>query len=151
MKHKFGVLIGISAMSVFTFLAIARNSPASKTDGYDQSAQPPHNASMPKNPALPERSDMNSDMAITARICRELADRKILSANTKSVRIVTTGGRVVLMGEVVTAEQKRLIGDVAIRIQRRENVDNQLAVIPSPSAQAVSSAPSAPTGLRVVQ
>jgi hypothetical protein len=145
MKQKFSVFIGISALSLLTFLAIARNTPGSKPGGYDQSASLPHNARVTEKPSLPERNPMNTDLAITARICGELADRKILSANTSSVQIATTGGRVVLMGEVVTTEQKRLIGDVAIRIQLRENVDNHLVVKPSPSA------PSAPTGLRVVQ
>jgi osmotically-inducible protein OsmY len=37
-------------------------------------------------------------------------------------------GRVTLRGPVNTAEGKRLIGEIADRIARSENVDNQLEV-----------------------
>ena len=37
-------------------------------------------------------------------------------------------GRVTLRGPVNSAEEKRLIGEIADRIARSENVDNQLEV-----------------------
>jgi osmotically-inducible protein OsmY len=44
------------------------------------------------------------------------------------VKIITLDGRVTLRGPVNTAEGKRLIGEIADRIARSENVDNQLEV-----------------------
>ena len=44
------------------------------------------------------------------------------------VKIMTIDGRVTLRGPVNTAEGKRLIGEIADRIARSENVDNQLEV-----------------------
>jgi osmotically-inducible protein OsmY len=46
------------------------------------------------------------------------------------VKIITIDGRVTLRGPVNSAEEKRLIGEIADRIARSEseNVDNQLEV-----------------------
>ena len=45
-----------------------------------------------------------------------------------NVKIITLDGRVSLRGPVNTAEEKRLIGEIADRIAHFENVDNQLEV-----------------------
>ena len=45
-----------------------------------------------------------------------------------NVKIITIDDRVTLRGPVDTAEEKRLIGEIADRIARSENVDNQLEV-----------------------
>jgi hypothetical protein len=45
-----------------------------------------------------------------------------------NVKIITIDGGVTLRGPVNTAEGKRLIGEIADRIARSENVDNQLEV-----------------------
>jgi osmotically-inducible protein OsmY len=45
-----------------------------------------------------------------------------------NVKFITIDGRVTLRGPVDTAEEKRLIGEIADRIARSENVDNQLEV-----------------------
>ena len=46
------------------------------------------------------------------------------------MKIITIDGRVTLRGPVNSAEEKRLIGEIADRIARSEseNVDNQLEV-----------------------
>ncbi len=51
-----------------------------------------------------------------------------MSVNAKNVKIITIDGQVTLRGPVNTAEEKRLIGEIADRIARSENVDNQLEV-----------------------
>lgn len=145
MKHKFRIFISISAVSVFSFLAIARNTPAHIPDGSAQLEALLRSARVAEGPALSEQNARNADLAITSRIREGITDSKDLSANARNVKIITVGGRVVLEGVVITPEEKRLIGDVAIAVQRRENVDNQLIVGSS------SSAPSAPTALRVIQ
>jgi hypothetical protein len=42
--------------------------------------------------------------------------------------LITIGGRVTLRGPLSSAEEKRLIGEIADRIAHSENVDNQLEV-----------------------
>jgi osmotically-inducible protein OsmY len=44
------------------------------------------------------------------------------------VKIITIDDRVTLRGPVDTAEENRLIGEIADRIARFENVNNQLEV-----------------------
>jgi osmotically-inducible protein OsmY len=44
------------------------------------------------------------------------------------VKITAIDGRVILCGPVNTAEEKRLIGEIANRIAHAGNVDNQLEV-----------------------
>ena len=51
-----------------------------------------------------------------------------LSVIAKNVKIITANGKVTLRGPVNTAEEKRLIGEIADGIAKSENVDNQLAV-----------------------
>ena len=51
-----------------------------------------------------------------------------MSVNARNLKIITVDGRVTLRGPVKTAEEKRLIGAIADRIARAENVDNQLEV-----------------------
>lgn len=145
MNHKFGIFISISAVSVFSFLAIARNTPGHKPAGSAQAVTLPQNARLAGGPIWSEQDTRNADQAITARIRDGIMDRSDISDNAMNVSIITTGGRVVLKGVVITSEEKRLIGNVAIGVRRMENVDNQLIVA------APSSVPSAPTGLRVIQ
>jgi osmotically-inducible protein OsmY len=45
-----------------------------------------------------------------------------------NVKFITIDGRVTLRGPVKTAKEKRLIGEIADRIARSGNVDNQLEV-----------------------
>ncbi len=51
-----------------------------------------------------------------------------MSLNARNVKIITTDGRVTLRGPVDSAQEKRMIGEIADRVVRAENVDNQLEV-----------------------
>ena len=145
MNKKFNIFISISAVSVFSFLAIAKHTPGHKPAGYDRRAEVPQNVRAEGGLTLFEQYAQNHDLAITARIREGIDARNHLSVNARNVEITTTGGKVVLKGAVTTAEEKRLIGDIANGVQRREKVENQLVVRQSPTA------PTAPTALRVVQ
>jgi osmotically-inducible protein OsmY len=48
------------------------------------------------------------------------------------VKIITIDGQVTLRGPVNTAEEKRLIGEIADRSTHTGDVDNQLEVPPTP-------------------
>ena len=75
-----------------------------------------------------DQGSSKADIATTARIRKEITAEKTMSLNARNVKIITIDGRVTLRGPVNTAEEKRLIGEIADRIARSENVDNQLEV-----------------------
>ncbi len=69
-----------------------------------------------------------ADIATTAQIRKEIIADKGMSVNAKNIKIISNGGKVTLRGPVNTAEEKRLIGEIADRIAHAGNVDNQLDV-----------------------
>ena len=71
-------------------------------------------------------------MATTAQIRKEIIAEKTMSVNAKNVKIITIDGQVTLRGPVNTAEEKRLIGEIAARSAHTGIVDNQLEVPPTP-------------------
>ena len=75
-----------------------------------------------------DQGENQADVNTTAQIRKEIIAGKSMSLNARNVKIVTKNGQVTLRGPVNTAEEKRLIGDIADRIARSENVDNQLEV-----------------------
>ena len=71
-------------------------------------------------------------MATTAQIRKEIIAGKAMSVNAQNVKIITIDGQVTLRGPVNTAEEKRLIGEIADRSAHSGDVDNQLEVQPTP-------------------
>lgn len=144
MTHTSRLFITISAVSAcaFSFLVVAKDSSGGESAGSDQSATPSRGDGDAGGPRLFGQGARNSDVAVVDRIRKGITGSKNLSANARNVKVITTGGRVVLEGAVISAEEKHLIGDIAIGVQGRDNVTNQLAI---------RSAPSAPTGLRVIE
>ena len=71
-------------------------------------------------------------MATTAQIRKEILAAKNMSVNAQNVKIITIDGQVTLRGPVNTAEEKRLIGEIADRSAHSGDVDNQLEVQPTP-------------------
>ena len=69
-----------------------------------------------------------ADVATTAQIRKEINAGKSMSVNAKNVKIITKDGQVTLRGAVNSAEEKRLIGEIADRIAQAVNVSNQLEV-----------------------
>ncbi len=75
-----------------------------------------------------DQGNSQADVDTTARIRKEIIAGKNMSVNAQNVKIITLDGRVTLRGPVNTAEEKRLIGEIADRIARPEDVDNRLEV-----------------------
>jgi hypothetical protein len=75
-----------------------------------------------------DQGNSKADVATTAQIRKEIIAGKNMSVNARNVKIITNKGQVTLRGPVNTAEEKRLIGEIAERIAHSENVDNQLEV-----------------------
>jgi sporulation protein YlmC with PRC-barrel domain len=71
-----------------------------------------------------------ADRERTAQIRKEIVGTKGVSMNAKNVKIITNNGRVTLRGPVNSAEERRLVGEIAAQIAKPENVDNQLEVAP---------------------
>jgi hyperosmotically inducible protein len=82
-----------------------------------------------------DQGNSQADLDTTAQIRKEIIAGQSMSLNARNVKIVTKNGQVSLRGPVNTAEEKRLIGDIAGRIVRSENVDNQLEVKLTPTGR----------------
>jgi len=74
------------------------------------------------------QGNSQADVDTTAQIRKEIIAGKEMSTDAKNVKIITIDGHVTLRGPVNSAEEKRLIGEIAERIAGPGNVDNQLEV-----------------------
>ncbi|HTI69065.1 MAG TPA: PRC-barrel domain-containing protein [Candidatus Limnocylindria bacterium] len=81
-----------------------------------------------RNPTPLDQGNNKADIATTAGIRKEIMADKNMSTNAKNVKIITNQGQVTLRGPVNTAEEKRLIGEMADRSIHSGSVDNQLEV-----------------------
>ena len=75
-----------------------------------------------------DQGKSKTDVDTTAQIRKEIIAAKNMSVKARNVKVITKDGQVTLRGPVDTAEEKRLIGEIANRIARSGNVDNQLEV-----------------------
>jgi hypothetical protein len=75
-----------------------------------------------------DQGSSKADVETTRRIRKEILDREGLSLNARNVKVITVNGRVTMRGPVNSAEEKRVLAEIANRIVQRENVDNQLEV-----------------------
>ena len=82
-----------------------------------------------------DQGNSKADVDTTAQIRKEIIAGKNMSVNARNVKIITDQGRVTLRGPVNSDEEKRLIGEIANRIARSENVDNQLEVKRTPTGR----------------
>ena len=71
-----------------------------------------------------------SDVDITYRIYSQMRAEASLSQNAQNVEVATRNRRITLRGHVNTDAAKRLIGEIAARVGRPENVSNLLEVRP---------------------
>jgi hyperosmotically inducible periplasmic protein len=75
-----------------------------------------------------DQGNSPADIRTTASIRKEIGAAANMSVNARNVKIITKDGKVTLRGPVNSAEEKRLIGEIANRIARAANVNNQLEV-----------------------
>ena len=81
-----------------------------------------------------DQGNSQADVSTTAQIRKEIIATQGMTTNAKNVKIITMNGRVTLRGPVNTTEEKTLIGEIAERIARSGNVDNQLEVTTTPGS-----------------
>jgi len=79
-----------------------------------------------------DQGNSQPDVNTTAQIRKEIIATPGMTTNAKNVKIITMNGRVTLRGPVNTTEEKTRIGEIAERIARSANVDNQLEVTTTP-------------------
>jgi sporulation protein YlmC with PRC-barrel domain len=75
-----------------------------------------------------DQGNSRADVATTAQIRKGIDAEKGMSANARNVKVATNKGQVILRGPVNTADEKRIICEIAGRVARSQNVDNQLEV-----------------------
>jgi putative membrane protein len=75
-----------------------------------------------------DQGSSKSDTEITAQIRKEIIATENMSVNARNVKIITQNGKVTLRGPVETAKEKSVIGDIASRVVRSENVVSELEV-----------------------
>lgn len=75
-----------------------------------------------------DQSNAQSDVDITARIRRHVVKDDSLSTDAKNVKIVTSEGKVMLIGPVDSAAEKRIVRQHAEKVVGKTNVDDQLTV-----------------------
>ena len=133
MKRKLLIISSVSAVSVLAFSALAQDTSNTQTNGSDniQTNGVDNTARNVRDRGdrtlTPfDQGNSKTDLATTAQIRKEIVAGTNMSVNAKNVKIITNKGHVTLRGPVNTTEEKRLIGEIANRIARTENVDNQL-------------------------
>lgn len=75
-----------------------------------------------------DQGNNQADTTTTAQIRKGILADKNMSVNARNVKIITNQGMVTLRGPVNTAEEKRLIGEIANSYAQAGNVDNQIEV-----------------------
>jgi hyperosmotically inducible protein len=75
-----------------------------------------------------DQGTSKADIDTTMQIRKEIIATKDMSVDARNVKIITIDGHVTLRGPVNSADEKSLIGEIAIRIAGAGNVDNQLEV-----------------------
>ncbi len=81
-----------------------------------------------RNPTAFDQGNSAGDVDITARIRQGIVDNKDMSLNARNVKVITRDGQVTLRGPVNTAEEKRMIGEIATRAAVLGNVRNEIEV-----------------------
>jgi osmotically-inducible protein OsmY len=117
-----------AAPAVIGFLALSSSVQAQGPAGYVGNGQVANPSSGTTQTAAAAPTTADSDKQITQQIRDAIAADKSLSAEARSVKIVTQNGRVVLRGAVASDDERTTIVAKAAGIAGRANVDNRLNV-----------------------
>ena len=126
MQWRSTLVIVASAAFLLTFSALAEdaNAPAKNADNTERNVSDRSNQTL--TPL--DQGNNKADLATTAQIRKEIMAATNMSVDAQNVKIITNAGKVTLRGPVNTAEEKRLIGEIAVRCAIPGSVDNQLEV-----------------------
>jgi hyperosmotically inducible protein len=118
------VYITVALLSTSYMSAHAQNSTLPAPDNTGINVRDRNPAAMTAG----EQSESKSDLTLTRRIRKALMADKSLSMIAKNVKVISSGGNVVLRGPVKTEEEKTAIGAKASAIAGADNVNNQLEI-----------------------
>ena len=79
-------------------------------------------------PTALDQSNTQADVKITAKIRRHVTKDERLSVDAKNVKIITSGGKVILTGPVDSAEEQRIVREHAEKAVGAANVTDQTTV-----------------------
>lgn len=127
MKRNLKFILGTTTASVLTLTVMAQDTTNKWTDA-DNTARNVRDRGDRTLTAV-DQGNSKADTDTTAQIRKGILAEKNMSVNAQNVKIITNNGQVTLRGPVKSEQEKRLIGEIANRIARAENVDNQLEVI----------------------
>jgi hypothetical protein len=132
-KPKFIITAAAGLILAFSTLAQATSDDAAKAPDPTPSKNADNTgrnvADRDDNTLTPmDQGNSKADLATTAQIRKEIVATKNLSVNAQNIKIITNGGKVTLRGPVNSADEKRVIAEIATKIARPGNVDNQLEV-----------------------
>jgi len=77
-----------------------------------------------------QQKEAKSDRETTRQIRRTLIKNKSLSTYAHNVKIITQDGKVTLKGPVRSEKEKRTVEKAAVNVAGKENVTNELEVVP---------------------
>jgi len=104
-------------------------------DHNDSAQTQPNNTAMnardrdPNSITPLDHGSSNVDTNTTATIRKNVMALRGISVDAQNVKIITQNGKVTLRGPVKTAEEKRLINEIASSQVRPQNVNDQLEVV----------------------
>jgi hyperosmotically inducible periplasmic protein len=113
-----------ASVSLAGFTAFAADTPRPDADNTRRNA--PDKTGEKANPI--DQSNDPADMKVTQAIRQAIVKDKSLTMTAKNVKIITSGGQVVLRGPVNSAEEKSKIEAAAKAAAGDAKVDNQLEV-----------------------
>jgi hyperosmotically inducible periplasmic protein len=123
-KRLISVLATVALLSASYMSAQAQNPTPIAPDNTGINVRDRDSAAMTAG----EQSESKSDLKLTRQIRKAIMADKSLSMTAKNVKIVSSGGNVVLRGPVKSAEEKNAIGDKATAIAGADKVNNQLEI-----------------------
>src|SRR3984885_8023276 len=123
-KRLISVLATVALLSASYISAQAQNPTPTAPDNTGINVRDRDSAAMTAG----EQSESKSDLKLTRQIRKAIMADKALSLTAKKVKIVSSGGSVVLRKLVKSAEEKSAIGQQATAIAGADKVHNQLEI-----------------------
>jgi len=87
----------------------------------------------------------NADLSTTSQIRSAVLANANISQSASKIQIMTSDGKVTLIGPVASVEEKRQIGEAAAKVVGADNVDNQLEIRGTPDSTIPPEIPPSPT------
>ena len=88
------------------------------------------NKELSKEETADQQSENKADRDITQKIRKAVVKNKTLSMDAHNVKIITRDGKVTLKGPVKSAQEKKAVEKIAVKVAGKANVSNELEIAP---------------------